>query len=130
MEQLEGKSSCHHLHQGTRKLHSLLCIAHQERERERSQGSTFTFELKGVRTQAYRPTGGTNSSQRQQYQLAPDGKRQAQEPYQQKPRPHGNIRTQFSHHSKSRIPQHTRKARVGFKIISHDTDRGLQVRLK
>ena len=38
----------------------------------------------------------------------------------------GNISTQFSHRSNSWVPQHTRKARVRFKITSHDADRGLQ----
>ena len=42
-------------------------------------------------------------------------KRQAQEPHQQKPRPHGNIRTQFSNHSKSQIPQHTGKEGLDLK---------------
>jgi hypothetical protein len=32
--------------------------------------------------------------------------------------------TQYSHHSKSWIPQHIRKARFRFKIISHDAGRG------
>jgi hypothetical protein len=54
-----------------------------------------------VLTQAYRPTEGTNSSQRQQDQLTPDGKRPVQEPYQQKLGLHIIIRTQFSHNSKS-----------------------------
>ena len=43
----------------------------------------------------------------------------------QKPRLLGNITTQFSHHSKFWIPHHTGKARVGFKIKSNDTDRGV-----
>ena len=54
-----------------------------------------------------------------------DGERQAQKPYQQKPRLHGIIRTQFSQNSKSWLPQHTRKARCGFKFTSHETDRGI-----
>jgi hypothetical protein len=33
-------------------------------------------------------------------------------------------RTQYSHHRNSWIPQNTGKARFGFKIISHDDDRG------
>jgi hypothetical protein len=83
--------------------------------------------LPGVLTQAYRPTGGTSSSQRQlehQNQRSPDGEWQMQESYQQKPRFLGTIRTQFSQHIKSWIPQHTGKARCKFKIISRDGDRG------
>jgi hypothetical protein len=47
-----------------------------------------------------------------------------QELYQQKLRLLGIIRTQLSYESKSWIPQHTGKARCGFKISSHDADRG------
>jgi hypothetical protein len=36
----------------------------------------------------------------------------------------GIIRTQFSHYSKYWIPHHTGKARFGFKLTSHDDDRG------
>jgi hypothetical protein len=34
-------------------------------------------------------------------------------------------KTQFSHNINSWIPKHTGKARLGFKIISHDADRRL-----
>jgi hypothetical protein len=66
---------------------------------------------------AYRSIGGKNSSQRHQDQVIPEIniERQAQETYQQKPRLHGIIRTQFSHNSKSWIPQHPVKARFGLK---------------
>jgi hypothetical protein len=37
----------------------------------------------------------------------------------------GIIRTQFSYHRKPWIPQHTGKGRCGFKITSHEDDRGL-----
>jgi hypothetical protein len=50
---------------------------------------------------------------------------QAQETYQQKPRLHDIIRTQFSQNNKFCIAQYTRKARFGFKITPHDADRGL-----
>jgi hypothetical protein len=46
------------------------------------------------------------------------------ESYKQKPRLLGTIRTQFSHHNKSWVPQHSRKARCGLKITSHDADKG------
>jgi hypothetical protein len=81
--------------------------------------------LSGVLTLAYRPTGRTNSSERQQDQLTPKIKRLPKESiriYQQKPRLHGIIRTHFSHLSKSWIPQHTRKARFGFKITFNGVD--------
>jgi hypothetical protein len=45
--------------------------------------------------------------------------------YRNKGRLLGIIRTQFFYHSKSWIPQHTRKARFGFNITSHGDDRGL-----
>ena len=38
----------------------------------------------------------------------------------------GIIKTQYTHHSEFWIPQHTRKARLGFKIKYHDGGRGLQ----
>jgi hypothetical protein len=41
----------------------------------------------------------------------------------QKPRLLGIIRTQYSHLSESWIPQHNRKVRFRFKIISHDGGR-------
>jgi hypothetical protein len=66
-----------------------------------------------VLTKAYRPTREINSSQRQQDQLTAEIK--AQETYQQNPRLHGIIRTQFFHNSKSRIPQHTMEERSEFK---------------
>ena len=80
--------------------------------------------LPGVLTQAYRPTGDTSSSQRQQNQLISeinrwqkesakkDGERQVQEPYQHKPRLHGIISKQFSHNSKSWMQQHTKKSKI------------------
>jgi hypothetical protein len=40
---------------------------------------------------------------------------QAQEPYEQIPRVHGIIRTQFSHNSKYLITQNTREARLDLK---------------
>jgi hypothetical protein len=43
---------------------------------------------------------------------------------QQKPKLLGIIRTQFSHHSNSLIPQNTGKARSGIEITSHYDDRG------
>ena len=46
-----------------------------------------------------------------------------QESYQQKQRLLGIVRTQYSHHSESWISQLTGKARFGFKIISHDTNK-------
>jgi hypothetical protein len=48
------------------------------------------------------------------------------ESYQQKPRTLTIIRTQNTKLSQSWIPQHTQKARLGFKIISHDAGRGHQ----
>jgi hypothetical protein len=47
-----------------------------------------------------------------------------QETYQQKPKLLGIIRTQYSHHRKSRILQNTRKVIFGFKIISRDAGTG------
>jgi hypothetical protein len=44
---------------------------------------------------------------------------------QQKLRILGIIRSQFSHHSKSWIHNHTEKARFGYKITSYDDDRKL-----
>ena len=41
--------------------------------------------------------------------------KQAQEPYQQKPRPLDNIRTQFSHHSKSQYPNTPEKQELDLK---------------
>ena len=37
-----------------------------------------------------------------------------------------NQKTHFSQKKKSWTPQHTRKARAGFKITPHDADRGIQ----
>ena len=79
-----------------------------------------------VLTRAYRPTGGkapardskTNTGDNQMTK----GKHKN---HQQKPRLLGIIRTQFSHHSKSWILQHTGKARFRFKITFHDDNRGL-----
>ena len=51
-------------------------------------------------------------------------KEETQKSYQKKPRLLGIIKIQFSHHSKSWISQHTRKARFGFKITSNDAGRG------
>jgi hypothetical protein len=82
--------------------------------------------IPGVLTEDYRPTGGTSSSQRHQVHLKPNITRWQKANariLQQKSRLVGTIKTQFSHHRKSWIPQHTGKARCGFKIISHDADR-------
>jgi hypothetical protein len=69
----------------------------------------------GVLTHAYRPTGRTSSSQRQQDYLTPEitrWQKATQKSYQQKPRLLGIIRTQSSHQRKFWIPQHTRKTRL------------------
>jgi hypothetical protein len=68
--------------------------------------------LTDIRSQAHRPTAGTNSNTIE----ITNGKRQAQEPKQQNPRLFGTNTTQFFHHFKSWIPQYTRKARFRFKI--------------
>ena len=81
----------------------------------------------GVLTQAYRSIGGTSSSQRQQDHLTPEITRWQK----------ANIRilpTESKitwHHQnpvfppqQSWIPQHTGKAKFGFKIISHAAGRG------
>jgi hypothetical protein len=85
--------------------------------------------LPGVLTQAYRLTGGKRSSQRKQEHLIPKitwwWKTNARI-LPTETRLLGIIRTQYKHHSKSRIPQHTGKARFGFKILSHDADRGIK----
>jgi hypothetical protein len=46
-----------------------------------------------------------------------------QEHKQQKPRLVDVISTQFSHHSKVRIPQHIGKGKFRFKITPHDAER-------
>jgi len=53
------------------------------------------------------------------HQMARD--KEAQEFKQEKPRLLGTIRIQF-YHSKFWLPQHTRKAKFGFKITSYDDD--------
>ena len=72
VEQLGQKSSLHHLYQGARKLHSLLCIAYKERVISQQCFHFWPQRNKDTDLQAYRSTGGTNSSQRKQYQLAPE----------------------------------------------------------
>jgi hypothetical protein len=81
-----------------------------------------------VLTQAYRPIGGTSSSQRQQEQLTPEITRWQKANTRNLPK---EIKATWRHqnpvlhNSKSWIPQHTWKARFGFKITSHDADRWL-----
>jgi hypothetical protein len=81
----------------------------------------------GVLTQAYRPTGGKSFNQRQQDQVTQEITRcpKASTRTLLTENKNGIIRTQFSHQSKSWIPQHTGKARFRFKITSHYADRGL-----
>jgi hypothetical protein len=82
----------------------------------------------GVLTQAYRLTGRTGSSQRQQEDLTPEITRWQKAYTRILPTETKTtgfiIRTKYSHHSESWIPQHTGKATFGFKIISHDAGRG------
>ena len=54
------------------KLRDSTAFCVQTTRTERSPSSAFTSEFRGLRAQAYRPTGGTNSIQRQQYQLTPE----------------------------------------------------------
>jgi hypothetical protein len=61
------------------------------------------------------------SSNTRDYQMAKDKLKKLN---QQKPILIGIIRTQYFHHSKYWLPQHSRKARFRFKIISHDAGRG------
>jgi hypothetical protein len=81
----------------------------------------------GMLTEANRIIGGTSSSQiagtsnTRDYQMA-KGKCKN---LTKSPRPLSIIRTEYSHLSQSWIPQHTQKARLRFKIISHDAGRGL-----
>jgi hypothetical protein len=77
--------------------------------------------LQGVLTRAYRLIGRTSSSQRQQEHITPQITRwqKANARILQKPRPLGIIRTKYSNHRESWIPQPTRKARLRFKIISY-----------
>jgi hypothetical protein len=77
--------------------------------------------LPGALTQAYILTGKTETARTSNTRDYQKAKGQTQESYQQKPRLLGSIRNHFSHHSETWIPQHTGKARFGFKIISHDT---------
>jgi hypothetical protein len=48
-----------------------------------------------------------------------------EEDRQQNPSILGNIRAEIPHHSEPWIPQDIGKARLQFKITSHDDDRGL-----
>ena len=80
--------------------------------------------LSGVLTQVYRPTGGSSSSQRQQDQLTLEITRWQKASARNLPTETKSIWHHQSH-SKSWIPQHTRKARFRFKITSHDPDGGL-----
>jgi hypothetical protein len=82
-------------------------------------GTQERVGLSGVLTEANRITGETSSRQRQLEHLTSEISRwrKANIRILQKPRPLSIIRTQYTDHSQSWIPQHTRKARFRFKII-------------
>jgi hypothetical protein len=90
-------------------------------------GTQERVGLLGVLTDSNRITGGTSSSKRPLEHLTPEITRWQNANVSillKKPRPLGIIRTQYAYHSKSWIPQNTQKARLGFKLISHDAGRG------
>jgi hypothetical protein len=80
----------------------------------------------GMLTKTNRITGGTSSSQRQLDHLTPEITRWRKANLRillTETKTTGIIRNQYSHHSKSWIPQHRGKARFRFKIISHEASR-------
>jgi hypothetical protein len=83
--------------------------------------------LPGVLTESKRLTGGKGSSQRQLEHLTPEITRWQKTNMRIlliETKTTWHHQNQYSHHRESRIPQHTRKARFGFKIMSHDGGRG------
>ena len=75
-------------------------------ESDLTTGTQERVRLPGVLTKANRITGGTNSNQRQLEHLTTDITRWQKEnkTILKKPRPFGIIRTQYTHHSESWIP--------------------------
>ena len=89
-----------------------------------TNGTQERADLPGVLTETNRLIGGVSSSQRHLNHLTPEITRWQKANLRiLKPRLLGIIRTQYTHHSESRITQQIRKARLRFKIISHDTGR-------
>jgi hypothetical protein len=88
-------------------------------------GTQERVGLPGVLTEANRITGGTSSIQRQLKHPPPEITRwqKANLRLLQKPRPLSIMRTQYSHHSESMIPQQTQNARFRYKTVSHDAGR-------
>jgi hypothetical protein len=82
--------------------------------------------LQGVLTEAKKITRGKSSSQRKREHPTTEITRWLKENIRillTETKTTGHHQNPYTHHSLSWIPKH-KKARLGFKIISHDADRG------